>query len=531
MSLLEQPSELEQRKKIIAFCMQQRVLLTKDIVEKLKDPSITSTLYSQITQNPNIPARTLLDQLSNSKVPEPVLEKPAMKTEFYQPNSNAPAPVPQTPTQLINSKARNEQYPLKVIWEYEEEPKKRDLQDFVGHFNARYNEIAQLLRQRQEMQSVMSIGRINASKEKQRATIIGMVFEKERTKNDNIILTVEDPTGMIKIIIGKNKPDLFAKAEDIVNDEVVGFVGQSTGNGAMFANSIIHPDIPLKPLKKSPDEVYAVFTACHHYGSKWFLGDVFGKFLNWIKGEHGTDAQRAMASKVGYLFISGDIIDGVGIYPAQEEELEVPDIYEQHNGFAELIKQIPEHIQIVMIPGNHEPMRLAEPQPRMDKEYAQCLYDIPNVTMLTNPSVVNIHAKGDFPGFDILLYHGYSFDDYSEAVPSIKQSGKNCSERTPLIMKFLLERRHLAPMYTSTLFLPDGKQDPLVIRHVPDIFTAGHIHRAGVDSHRGVTIIACSTFQAKTSFQEKVGHEPDPGKVPVVNLQTRKIHMLKFGDE
>ena len=34
-------------------------------------------------------------------------------------------------------------------------------------------------------------------------------------------------------------------------------------------------------------------------------------------------SQEQIIQKINYLFISGDIIEGVGIYPSQEKDLEI----------------------------------------------------------------------------------------------------------------------------------------------------------------------------------------------------------------
>lgn len=489
---------LEKRKKIVEFCLRNKVLLTREVVEKLRDAALVDSIFTRISEEPAPTAAEIL--------------------QLVQPTA---API---------SVSTDTNYPVGSLWEYDDVSGKRSIQDFIGYFNSRYNRLAKLLRQRQELQNTMSISRILASKERQPASIIGIILEKETTKNDNLIVSLEDPTGVIKVIINKEKKDLFALAQDFVYDEIVGITGTSSGTGAVFCNGIYHPDIPHQEIKKSPDEVYAVFLSCVHVGSARFLGDAFNSFLKWLRGEEGTEQQRAIAAKVGYVFFIGDNVDGVGIYPNQEKELAITDIYEQYNEAARLLKQIPQHIKLIMSPGNHDALRMSEPQPKLDKDYAKALWEMPNIIMTGNPSIVNIHAKDGFPGFNVLTYHGFSFDDYSEIVPSIKNSGRNCSERAPLIMKFLLQRRHLAPQHTSTVYIPDPRSDPLVIEHIPDIFAAGHIHKSNSDSYRGVSIICCSTFQGKTDFQERVGHEPDPGKIPVINLQTRKVHMLKFGD-
>jgi len=95
-------------------------------------------------------------------------------------------------------------------------------------------------------------------------------------------------------------------------------------------------------------------------------------------------------------------------------------------------------------------------------------------------------------------------------------------------MKFLLKRRHLAPSYSSTLYIPDNKTDPLFIEKEPDFFVTGHIHKTAVSNYKGITLISGSCWQSKTPFQEKVGHHPEPCRVPLANLKTREVKILKF---
>ena len=96
-------------------------------------------------------------------------------------------------------------------------------------------------------------------------------------------------------------------------------------------------------------------------------------------------------------------------------------------------------------------------------------------------------------------------------------------------MKFLLERRHLAPAHTSTLILPDHATDPLFIGIVPDIFATGHVHRTSVSDYKGVVLINSSCWQGKTRFQERMGHNPQPARLPVFNLKTGVTKIINFG--
>jgi DNA polymerase II small subunit len=91
----------------------------------------------------------------------------------------------------------------------------------------------------------------------------------------------------------------------------------------------------------------------------------------------------------------------------------------------------------------------------------------------------------------------------------------------------LLKRRHLAPTYGSNLLSPES-EDHLVIEEKPDVFVSGHLHSHSNYSYKGVNVINSSTFQAQTDFQKRVGHEPDPGKVTLVNFKNRNTEVKQF---
>jgi DNA polymerase II small subunit len=141
---------------------------------------------------------------------------------------------------------------------------------------------------------------------------------------------------------------------------------------------------------------------------------------------------------------------------------------------------------------------------------------------------VNIHANRDFEGFNVLMYHGMSFNYYAENVDEIRLNGGVHNPEN--IMKFLMQKRHLAPTHSSTLYIPDIKRDPLIIEKVPDFFVTGHLHRMAATSYKNITLLAAGCWQAQTPFMTKVGVEADPCKAVLVNLQTRDFKILNFGD-
>lgn len=522
--------------------MQKGLLVSEDLIEALSSESNIEEIHSIISSNSspdllflNNEIKSILcrgrgkDMVCAELEKSMVMAEKSRGSERYSAFIGAFEGPPQQ--QVSESKKEKDEplqmaSPVKVVSSFEEVTKKKEVQDFVSYLNARYSSIEKFLRQRGEMQNVVSISRVLAKREKESLAVIGIVLDKQITKNGNITLVVEDPTGVIKVNINKNKPDLFEKAKDIVLDEVIGIMGFN-GDRIIFASGIVWPEIPSKQMKKADDESYAVFLSDIHVGSEKFLKDEFEKFIKWLRQESGSESQKQIASKVKYVFIIGDLVDGVGIYPGQDKELAIDDIYRQYEECARYIRMIPESISIIICAGNHDAMRISEPQPRLYSDIAKPFWDIKNVLLVTNPSVVNIHSSGSFSGFDVLMYHGYSFDYYIANVDSIRNGGGY--DRADLMMKFLLQRRHLAPSHSSTLYVPSPGKDSLVIDKVPDFFVTGHIHKTAVANHKGITLISGSCWQSKTAFQEKVGHHPEPCRVPIVNLMTRDVKILKFG--
>ena len=415
---------------------------------------------------------------------------------------------------------------ISIVKSFEKTPNKRTVAEFVRYFNVRFRAMESMLKDRSELQGLTSVSTVKKKSDRERVSIIGMVLEKNKTKNGHYMLEIEDRTGVIKVLINKDNKDLYPIATDIVLDEVIGILG-TTGGDIIFADSIIHPDIPLsKEMKKSPYDHNAIFMGDFHFGSKEFLDEEFRRFLLWINGKVGSMEQREQARKVKYVFIVGDLIEGVGIYPGQENDLSVSDVKGQYDLVAKYFKKIPSHIKIIICPGNHDVGRIAEPQLPIDKEYARSLWELPNVIMVSNPAYIACDVTDEFSGVNVLLYHGGSLIYYSDAVPSLRdQGGQKVADQ---VMAFLLKRRHLAPTHSSTMYVPDISEDPLVIDPIPDIFVTGHIHRAQSLNYRNVTCMNTSCWTAITDDQEKRGLEPQPGRVMLVSLQTRDVKILNF---
>jgi DNA polymerase II small subunit len=395
--------------------------------------------------------------------------------------------------------------------------KKIEVSDFVKHLRNRFIEMRKILQEHSELNNLVSINKISDSPNRA-ISLIGFVSDKRTTKNKNILLELEDLTGKIVALVNCNKPDLYKKADDLTLDSIIG-IKCSGSREIVFVNDIIFPEASLFERKKSPIEEYSLFTGDLHIGSKNFMEENFLRFVNYL---NRADPET---NKIKYLFLIGDLISGVGIYPEQEKVLAIPDIEEQFQKAAELLGKIRKDIKIILTPGNHDGLRIMEPQPILDEKYAWPLYDLKNVTLTTNPCFVNFGAKKGFSGFNILLYHGFSFPYYANNINYLmKDRAINVPEK---IMAYLLKNRHLAPTHTSTLHFP-SEEDHLMIKQVPDIFFAGHLHKSAVAYYNNILNISSSSWETMTSNQEKMGNQPDFCKVPMLNMKTREIKILDF---
>ena len=389
--------------------------------------------------------------------------------------------------------------------------------DFAKLFADRFDLLRNLLRsQRRELAHVIPIKRVKKAGLDD-IQLIGIVENYRTTKNGHIFLELEDDTGTLNGIILRSNREAFPLAEDLVLDEIIGITGQLSKNGDLFLiNNIIYPDISLNNrTHKAHAPLHAAFLSDIHIGSGEFMEKQWNAFLKWINGNLGNSRQKQVAGKIKYLVIPGDIVDGIGVYPGQEKELKIVDLYKQYEALAIELEKIPDHISLIIQPGNHDAVRPAEPQPAFDKNI-QKLFHSTDATFIGNPAQFSLHSV------EILSYHGQSLMDFATNIQRLKYN-------EPVeIMKVMLQKHHIAPMYGGYTPLAPEHKDYMIIDRVPDIFVTGHVHLANLGEYRGVTLVNASSWQAQTSYQKMLNFIPDPAKLPIADLQTGKVTMMDF---
>ncbi len=379
---------------------------------------------------------------------------------------------------------------------------KGELDDFVKYFQDRYRKIRRIIVDRYKIKP-MEIQDALTSKDGSDVTIVGLISDIRTSKSKNTIITLEDETGEITVI---------ARYKDFSNriflkDEVVGVVGRKLSKKTVIAQRILEPDTRPRRIENRDTPLAAALISDLHIGSKYFLEKVFKKFIGWIR------QADSLAGRIKYLVIAGDIVDGIGVYPSQERELKIKDVQKQFEYATRLLSNLPDYIKVILIPGNHDPVRDSDPQPPIPEDYTNQLSSVVDLLSLGNPAYISIE------GVEFLIYHGRSLNSWQRYTPQAIPLTKTSSLR---MLELMLRKRHLAPVYGETPITPFS-EDWLVIERIPDVMHCGHIHVNALGRYKGVTLINSGTFQGETPYIEQQGITVTPGIVPVIQLGSLNV--------
>ena len=379
--------------------------------------------------------------------------------------------------------------------------------DFVTTFRDRYERLSKILRGRVNHRPAEAIANMPGGSD---AAMIGLVNDVRSTKSGHWLIELEDTTGTFPGLVMKDK-GLADVVDEILMDECIAVEGTlADDSGILFVDSLHFPDVPRTHRTSGADRhVQAALVSDIHVGSDEFMRDAWDRFADWL---HTPEA-----APVEYLLIAGDMVEGVGVYPNQDEELEIVDIYDQYEAFAEHLKGIPADIEVVMIPGNHDAVRLAEPQPGFNDEL-RSIMDVHDPQIVSNPATVSVE------GVDILMYHGVSLDEVIAELPGEKAS----YDEPHKAMYQLLKKRHVAPQFGGHTRVAPEDRDYLVIEDVPDVFHTGHVHKLGWGKYHNVLAVNSGCWQAQTDFQKSVNIDPDAGYAPILDLDTLEMTVRKF---
>jgi DNA polymerase II small subunit len=376
-------------------------------------------------------------------------------------------------------------------------------------FQSRYRALARFLRGRAELGNLRPARELRPSEGT--ASVIGLVREVRTTAKHHLIVTVDDESGSVEVLVPRDSP---VGRVPFLPDEVVGLRLQFGRDARRLprAVAIERPEVPVsRPVGRSARGRRALLLSDLHVGSRSFLSESWNHLVEFL---HGRGPFGELAPTIDHVVIAGDLVDGIGVYPQQERDLAIPDVVEQYAELGRRLSELPERLTIVVVPGNHDAVCPAEPQPALPEALRASLP--PNVRSLPNPSTFALD------GVVVEAYHGRSFDDLIPAIPGASYA------RPTDVMRRMLSMRHLAPIYGDRTPLAPLPRDGLVVDPAPDVLVTGHVHTYGVDRYRGVLLVNASTWQSETEYQRMRNIVPVPARATVVDLGNLDVVPLDF---
>lgn len=522
------------KQKILKILLKNNIMANKDVLDFIISKENPIEFINEILSKENLPIFLSLDELNkfeikevsintenfneqliseeNKKIEEQEEASTTQKTKKKEVNNDFSKISKEE--QKLNNKEIIENNKINIIKDITgESTSEGKIDDFKKYFNDRFLQLKKIIKNNPQMTRSMPITFIKKHNVEDAVKVIGIVRKKRITAKGNLIFTLEDDNDEISCMIFSNTPQIN---KDLLVDEVVGIEGKRKPpspwqrfEDTIIVEDIIRPNIQQKNrMGKSPTQAFAAFLSDIHIGSSTFLKGPWERFLKWLNDKN------EISKRIKYLIITGDNVDGIGIYPNQEDELIIFDIYAQYEALAKELGKVPSNINIIILPGNHDAIRPAEPQPALPDQI-QDLFNS-DIIFVGNPCYFTIC------GIEILAYHGRSMDDYITQIRSLNYSNPIES------MKEMLKRRHLATVYGSRTPIAPEHKDYLVIDKIPDIFVTGHVHSAGIDRYQDILLINASTWQSQTTYQKMLNFNPIPAKLPVVDLQSLQYKMIDF---
>ena len=136
-----------------------------------------------------------------------------------------------------NQQKTNVEYDFKIIQDTSKKSyTSGELENLIAYFKSRYEKLANILSKRPELRNYTKIADIDNGMDS--LSLILMVKEIRSSKNGHKLVEFEDDTGTITILFSNNNDELFAEAEKLVRDEVVGVIAnKSDDKGFAFGRT------------------------------------------------------------------------------------------------------------------------------------------------------------------------------------------------------------------------------------------------------------------------------------------------------
>jgi DNA polymerase II small subunit len=400
---------------------------------------------------------------------------------------------------------------------------KPNIETFRQLFLNRYEKLSNILKtniseQNSILRQILSDEEIPTDKS---GILLGMVQDTRVLHTNKFVIQLENPeSNILTRCVMVQDSESFPEYREILRDTVVGIEGVLPKNyqggeiTAFWGRDVIRPSFNPIDFKSTTESYKILFISDIHFGSNNFIRSIFAKLIQFLSLQKLTPQNEELASKIGTLMIVGDLIEGIGLFPDQKDEIVYHSLQSQYEGLSILLQEIPKDIEIIIIPGEHDATQIPNPQPAIDKQIGKTLLTLPNLRNHGNPLRLTIEDM------TILAFHGQGheilFEKHFDADPLNPIRG----------IKDLLEYRHLFPEYGSFNPITPFKRDYLVINEIPNVVVSGHFHQAHFEEYKGVKILTCGSFQREENKKTKDIINASLGRFPILDTQTGQVEMI-----
>ncbi|MFX0211342.1 MAG: metallophosphoesterase [Candidatus Hodarchaeota archaeon] len=401
---------------------------------------------------------------------------------------------------------------------------KPEVEAFRKLFQNRFNKLSSILKEQLgKLDTLLKRNlSINEVPNNRSGIIIGMVQDTRVLHTNRFVIQLEDPENEITTnCVMVQDSTSFPEYRNIIRDTVIGISGVLPKNyregpiTAFWGKDIIRPSFPPIEFKPTQKNHKILFLADFHYGSKYFTRSIYAKLIKFLTLNNVKPSIKNLFSQIDTIIIIGDLIDGIGRFSNQKDEILFHSLRAQYSGLAKLLAEIPSNVEIIIIPGEHDATQVALPQPAIDKEIAKDLLALPNVKSHGNPLRLLIDE------IKLLVFHGQGNDTL------FRKNVKSELFNPILGMQNILEYRHISPEYGSSIPLAPFYKDYLVINEVPNVFVTGHFHKAKYQEYKGVKLISCGTFQRRQhEIESRPEEEVSLGVFPILDTGNGNVDLF-----
>ena len=386
------------RRNILTRLIESGFQITPDALEYILElDSPLETVESMIlvkspSESPSVLSKAYIESLVEGRE---VISKP-IETSIEPPDEPAPSLEPELEVVSSDWQFRIDKSPSD-----ENVGSEGTIEDFLLMFRDRFERIKKMYMARIDTQKAIppSVAKMRKNPTKRTTPmdgdgsrrrkppsqmVLGIIRDKHISKAGNVIIDLEEylpeksatdsrssssesNNESILCIIPSRLSDLQGqnlseKANSLLLDEIVCISGYVDYESRMIADDVLFPDIPMvRQIGRAKRDIYAAFISDLHCGSQEFLEDELDRFIAWLNGRDVDDSDKSMAENTRYLFIAGDMVDGISVYPGQRYHLAISSLYDQYALIAEKLRKLPDRMKVFCIPGNHDAARLGTP--------------------------------------------------------------------------------------------------------------------------------------------------------------------------